>query len=101
MNLYKLNVLSIAVFMHEVHTKTSPPVFNGSFQKICHLYSTRSSTLNFSKVKTKTKHIISIRGPVIWNDFVEDCLKGIEKTPFFKVKMKSKLPNFDNEISYF
>ena len=87
--------------MHEVHTKTSPSVFNGSFQKICHLHSTRSSTLNFSKVKTKTKHIISIRGQVIWNNFIEDCLKGIEKIPFFKVKMKSKLPNFDNEISYF
>ena len=59
---------------------------------------------NFSKPKlklTKTKYRISIRGPAIWNDFVEDCLKSIEKTPFFKVKMKSKLLNFNNEISYF
>ena len=46
LNLYKLNILSIAVFMHRVHTKTSPPVFTGNFQKISHLYSTRSSTLN-------------------------------------------------------
>ena len=90
--------------MHRVHTKAYPPVFTGSFQKISHLYSTRSSTLNFSKPKlklTKTKNRISIRGPAIWNDFVEDCLKSIEKTPFFKVKMKSKLLNFNNEISYF
>ena len=90
--------------MHRVHTKTSSPVFTGSFQRISHLYSTRSSTLNFSKPKlklTKTKYGISIRGPAIWNDFVEDCLKSIEKTPFFKVKMKSKLLNFDNDISYF
>ena len=96
LNLYKLNILSIAVFMHRVHTKTSPPVFTGSFQRISHLY--------FSKPKlklTKTKFIISIRGPAIWKDFVEDCLKSIEKTPFFKVKMKFKLLNFDNEISYF
>ena len=50
---------------------------------------------------TKTKYRISIRGPTIWNDFVEDSLKSIEKTPFFKVKMKSKLVNFDNETSYF
>ena len=99
-----LNLFKLAVFMHRVHTKTSPPVFSGSFQKISHLYSTRSSTLNFSKPKlklTKPKYRISIRGPAIWNDFVEDCLKSIEKTPFFKVKMKSKLLNFDNEISYF
>ena len=39
---------------------------------------------------------ISIRGPAIWNDFVEDCLKNIEKTPSFKVKTKSKLANFDD-----
>ena len=50
---------------------------------------------------TKTKYRISIRGPTIWNDFVEDSLKSIEKTLFFKVKMKSKLANFDNETSYF
>ena len=91
------------MFMHRVHTKTSPPVFTGSFQRISYLYSTRSSTLNFSQPKlklTKSKYRISIRGPAIWNDFVEDCLKSIEKTPFFKVKMKSKLLNFDNEINY-
>ena len=52
-NLYKLNILSIAVFMHRVHTKTFPPVFTGSFQRISHLYSTRSSTLKFSKPKLK------------------------------------------------
>ena len=44
LNLYKFNILSIAVFMHRVHTKTSPPVFTGSFQRISHVYSTRSST---------------------------------------------------------
>ena len=90
--------------MHSVHTNISPHVFTGSFQRISHLYSTRLSTLNFSKPKlklTKTKYRISIRGPAIWNDFVVDCLKGIEKTFFFKIKMKSKLLNFDNEISYF
>ena len=87
-----------------LHTKTSPPVFTSSFQMISHLYYTRSSTLNFSKPKlnlTKTKSRISVRSPAIWNDFVKDCLKSIEKTPFSKLKMKSKLLNFDNEISCF
>ena len=90
--------------MHRVHTKTSPLVFTGSFQRICHLYSTRSPTLNFSKPKLKLTKIrcrISISGPAIWNDFVKDCLKSIEKPPFLKVNLKSKLLNFDNEISYF
>ena len=44
LNSYKLNILSIGLFMHRVHTKTSSPVFTGSFQRISHLYSTRSST---------------------------------------------------------
>ena len=75
LNLYKLSILSITVFMHQVHTKASPPVFMESFQRISHLHSVRSSTLNFSKPTlklTKAKYRISMRGPGIWNDFVED-----------------------------
>ena len=74
MNLYELNILGIAVFMHRVHTKTSP-VFAGCSQMISHLYSTKLSILNFSKTKlklTKTKYRISIRVLTTWNDFVDD-----------------------------
>ena len=45
---------------------------------------------------TKTNYRISIKGPTIWNDFVENCSNN-----FFKFKIKSMLLNFDNEISYF
>ena len=78
MNLYKLNILSIAVFIYRVYTKTCPPVFTGHFQKIFDIYSTRSPTLTFSKPSkpklklAKFKHRISIGSPTIWNDFVED-----------------------------
>ena len=93
-------MLSIAVFMHRVHTKISPPVFNGNFHRISHLYSTRSSDLNFSKHKLKlfkTKYRISIRvrqygiilSRIVW------------KAPIFKVKIKSKRQNFDNQVSHF
>ena len=71
--------------MHRVHTRASPPVFTGFFQKIFHLYSTRSSNLNISKTKTnlklaKTKYRISIRGSTIWKKFIEACLKSTGKT---------------------
>ena len=72
LSLCKLNILSIAVFMHRVYTKTSPPVFTGRFQMISHLYSTRSSTLNFSKPKfklIKTKYRISIWSPTNMESF--------------------------------
>ena len=49
----------------------------------------------------KSKYTTSTRGPAIWNDFVEDCLKSINEDPFYKVKMKSKLLKFDNETSIF
>ena len=93
-------MLSIAVFMHRVHTKISPPVFNGNFQRISHLYSTRSSDLNFSKHKlklTKTKYIISIRGLAI----LTILSRIVWKAPIFKVKIKSKQQNFDDQVSYF
>ena len=35
------------------------------------------------------------------NDFVENCLKSTEKTSFLKVKMESKLLNFDNDRNCF
>ena len=38
LNLYKLNILSIAVFMYRVHTKLSPSVFTGNFQGISELW---------------------------------------------------------------
>ena len=101
LNLYKLNILSTAVFMHRVHSKASTPVFTGSLPKVSHLHSTTLSTLNFSKPKLKlikNKYKISVRSLAIWNDFVEDCLKCIVKDPFFKIKIRSKLIGFDNEI---
>ena len=87
--------------MHRVHTKTCfhwklLEDFSSVFCKIVNF--------DFSKPKlklTKTKNRTTRRDPAIWNDFVEDRLKSIEKTPFFKVNMKCKLLNSDNEISYF
>ena len=61
----------------------------GSRRFLISIYSTRSSTLYFSKPKlklTETRCRISIRGPTMWNDFIEDCLKSIEKLLFSKVK---------------
>ena len=52
--------------------------------------------MNFPKPKlkaTKTKYTVAIRGLAIWNDYVENGLKSIEKAPLFKVKLKSKLLN--------
>ena len=35
-NIYKLNILSAAVFMYQIRNKTALLTFSGSFEKICH-----------------------------------------------------------------
>ena len=36
LNIYKLNLLSVAVFISQIRNKTVPLTFSGSFEKICH-----------------------------------------------------------------
>ena len=68
LNIYKLNILSVAVFMYQISNKTAPLTFSGSFEKICHGYPTNFSQFNYKIPKTalsKSKFRISFRGPSI------------------------------------
>ena len=68
LNIYKLNVLSVAVFMYQIRNKTAPLIFSGRFEKIPHGYPTNSSQFNYKIPKTalaKSKFRISFRGPSI------------------------------------
>ena len=53
------------------------------------------------EIRNGKLHFLYGGGPTMWNYFVEDCLKSIKSTTFLKFKMKSKLLNFDDKISYF
>ena len=66
LNINKLNILSVAVFMYQIRNKTAPLTFLGSFEKICHGYPTYFSQFNYKIPKTtfrKTKFRFSFRGP--------------------------------------
>ena len=66
LNIYKLNILSIAVFMYQIRNKSAPLTFSGSFQKISHGYPTNFSQFNYKITKTalsKSKFRIPFRGP--------------------------------------
>ena len=68
LNIYKLNILSVAVFMYQISNKTAPLTFSGSFEKICHGYPTNFSQFIYKIPKTalsKSKFRISFRGPSI------------------------------------
>ena len=47
-NIYKLNILSVAVSMYQIRNKTAPLAFSGSFEKICH-----GEPTNFHKLTIK------------------------------------------------
>ena len=39
--IYKLNILSTAIFMHKVYNEAAPATFFELFQKVCHCFATR------------------------------------------------------------
>ena len=88
LNNYKLNILSVAVFMHQIRNKTTPLTLPGSFEKISHGYPTNFSQLNYKISKTalsKSKFGISFRRLSIWNIFVQNSEKEIESLPLLNL----------------
>ena len=62
LNIYKLNILNTAIFMHKVYNDTAPATFFELFQKVSHPYPTRFSKLYCKIPKTnlaKCKYRIS------------------------------------------
>ena len=104
LNVYQINILNNASFMHRINTKTAPTVFLSKFTKPSHIYPTRFSQINYAKSTHKLnrcKYRISIRGPYIWNEFLSNKEKEIELTSSFKSTTKSKLLSLNNDIPYF
>ena len=73
LNVYKINLLNTAVFMHKIKNRTAPSSFFEKFEQPSHSYSIRFSSGNYRKPQIKLhkcRFRISIRGPAIWNDLV-------------------------------
>ena len=93
LNVYKLNIFNIAVFMYKIQGKSTPSIFLSKFRK------TRFSYLNYIKpipTLNKCKYGISYRGPFIWNKLVSTTDKQITDVAKFKAVTKSKLLSLDN-----
>ena len=104
LNVHKLNIFNIAVFMHKIQGKSPPNIFLPNFRNPSHLYLTRFSHLNYVKAipkLNKCKYGISYRGPFIWNSFLSTTDKQITDVAKFKAVTKSKLLSLKNEISFF
>ena len=92
-NVHQLNILNNLIFMHKVTNGTAPEAFLPKFQKPVHLYPTKFSKLNYKKPMSQlssSKYRISVRGPVLWNEFLADSEKEIENLSLSYSHMKMK-----------
>ena len=90
--------------MHEIKNRTAPSSFLEKSDQSSHSYSTRFSSENYRKPQIelrKCRFEISIRGPAIWNDLVGSTEKEIQSSSHLKTKRKSRLLNFENEVTFF
>ena len=104
LNVYQINLLQALLFMHKIKTNSSPPIFLHQFQTINHEYATRYSRNNFKEPKRETnyaKYCIHSRGLVIWNSFLNEIEKNILSHHFFNLKIKEKIFEFEEELSFF
>ena len=78
LNVYKLNLLNTAVFMHKIKNRPAPSSFLEKFEQPAHSYPTSFSGGNYRKPKItlrKCRFQISIRGPAIWNNLAASTEK--------------------------
>ena len=103
LNVYQLNLLNTFIFMHKIKTGIGSAAFYTTLKLPSHSYPSRFSSVNYSKPKTrlhKSRFRISIRGPA-WNNFVTTTETELESSSFLKSKIKTKLLEFENEVTFF
>ena len=104
LNVCKLILLNTSIFMHKIKNVTGPAAFQTTIKMPSHSYPTGFSRVNYSKPKSslcKTRFWISIWGPAIWKNFIANTKKEHESSSHFKSKVKPKLLQFENELTFF
>ena len=106
LHVYKIKLFQVLLFMYKIKTNSSPQIFLHQFQTINYKYATRYFRKYFKDPKrerktTYAKYYIYARGPVIWSSFLNETEKNILLQHFFKRKIKGKIFEFEEEISFF
>ena len=90
--------------MHRLSFDDLPKNFNNTFKKPDHKYPTKFSIYNYSFKKhslKSSKVAVSYQGPKLWNEFLSSEEKKIESQILFQKRVKLKLFDMENELSYF
>ena len=96
--------MQVLLFMLKIKINSSHRIFLHQFQTINHKYATWYSRNNFKEPKRETnyaKYCIHARGLAIWNSFLNEAEKNILSQHFFKYKIKEKIFEFEEELSFF
>ena len=104
LNIYKLNIHQVLLFMFKTKHGLSPKTFDNHFFEIRHKYGTRFSENNFVVPKFKLKlstYSIRYRGPYLWNNFLSDDIKRKNTLEKFKSESKRLLLITDLVVSQF
>ena len=104
LNVYQLNIFQTLTFMQKTKLKQTPKIFSQTFQPITHKYPTKYAKNNFVKPKPKLKisnFSVSIRGPALWNDFLNSNTKSLTSLHMFQSAIKNQIYNYENEINLF
>ena len=94
LNIYKINLYQHLNFMYRLKNSNIPAIFNDIVNKYPTKFSRKYSFTN-------SRFAISFRGPKLWNDILNKEEKGSESHTFFKICVKLKLLDMENEYSYF
>ena len=89
LNVYKLNLLNTAVFMHKIKNRTTTSSFLEKFEQPAHSYPTLFSSRNYRKpqiILRKCRFRISIRGPTIWHNLVRSTAKKFNRFLLSKLR---------------
>ena len=90
--------------MHKIKNKTAPSSFLDEFEQPAHSHPTHFSSGNHREPQIKLhkcRFRISIRGSAKSNSLVGSTGKEIQSFSLFKTKIKGKLRNFENEVTFF
>ena len=103
LNVYQVNLYQVASFMYQVKNGTIPKIFNESFSAVDHSYPTRFANNSFQLPRSSktSKFSITLRGPKLWNQFLNDEEINSPTLSSFKQKLKTKILDFNNEMIYF
>ena len=99
-----INLNQTLKFMHKTKYGINPWIFLPKFREVDHQYPTWFSQNSFYYKRSACKTTIStitLRGPTIWNSFLNQHEKSVPHPLSFLIQIKFKLLNSNNEREFY